>query len=286
MGCFHPLPAWRSRHGGITFRLKDARSQAERLELPCGRCFGCRHEYRRQWTMRCVMEAETHADNSFITLTYDDAHCPDSVQFRHLQLFFKRLRKEVGKVRYYACGEYGKEHSRPHYHAILFGYRFEDCVFLSGAGENTLYTSPLLERIWPFGFSTVGSVSYNSCAYVTGYVLKKSRNERDYINTETGEYLSPEFVTMSRRPGIGHAWLEKYKQETLRDDNVRLGSQVMLPPRYFVSKLSDVEQLALRARRAAGRDEDKSLDLSLRAYSRERVARSKHAAHSRRKLEE
>lgn len=50
---------------------------------------------------------------------------------RDLQLFFKRLRKyydkyskkynvPIGKIRYYACGEYGPVHFRPHYHIILW----------------------------------------------------------------------------------------------------------------------------------------------------------------------
>lgn len=48
-----------------------------------------------------------------------------------LQKFFKRLRKyfsdnekkyhiPYGKIRYYACGEYGPRHFRPHYHVILW----------------------------------------------------------------------------------------------------------------------------------------------------------------------
>lgn len=48
-----------------------------------------------------------------------------------LQLFFKRLRKyfddqskkyniPYGKIRYFACGEYGPKHFRPHYHIILW----------------------------------------------------------------------------------------------------------------------------------------------------------------------
>ena len=65
-----------------------------------------------------------HPHNAYITLTYNDDHLPanGSLQPRDLQLFWKRLRKaRTPGIRYYACGEYGDQTARPHYHAIIFG---------------------------------------------------------------------------------------------------------------------------------------------------------------------
>ena len=94
-----------------------------RLSLPCGRCVGCRLERSRQWAVRCMHEASMHMFNSFVTLTYDDNHLPEynSLNYKHFQDFMKRLRKSHNGVRFYMCGEYGEDFSRPHYHAIVTG---------------------------------------------------------------------------------------------------------------------------------------------------------------------
>lgn len=102
----------------------------EFIEIPCGKCLECRLEYSRQWANRCMLEAQDHEENCFITLTYDDPHLPrvddvdpetgEIVQYKtlvktDLQLFIKRLRKKLGgdcKVRYFAAGEYGTESLR------------------------------------------------------------------------------------------------------------------------------------------------------------------------------
>ncbi len=118
-----------------------------------------------------------HIDNSFITLTYDDDHLPSdgSLRAADLQKFFKRLRKSLSphKIRFYGCGEYGEQFKRPHYHAIIFGYDFPDKEFHSKENGNPIFHSPELAKIWPFGFNTVGHVSYESAAYVARYVTKK-----------------------------------------------------------------------------------------------------------------
>ena len=95
------------------------------LAVPCGKCIGCRIAKRKEWSLRMLHELTYHPQSSFITLTYDDYHLPsdNSLKKRHLQLFIKRLRKNLGerRIKYFACGEYGGQTMRPHYHAILFG---------------------------------------------------------------------------------------------------------------------------------------------------------------------
>ena len=71
-----------------------------------------------------------HTSNCFITLTYAPEHCPKdmSLNYEDFQLFMKRLRKRyTGKtIRFYMAGEYGESFDRPHYHACIFGFDFED----------------------------------------------------------------------------------------------------------------------------------------------------------------
>ena len=105
MACYHPLKGIRGEVNAngrrpllFSAQMVD-RSSSLPVLIPCGQCVGCRLERSRQWAMRCMDEAQMHKENSFITLTYDNAHLPEDGQLikRDLQLFFKRLRKDVKK---------------------------------------------------------------------------------------------------------------------------------------------------------------------------------------------
>ncbi|UOF78714.1 replication associated protein [Microviridae sp.] len=249
MACFHPLEAWRGRAGGPAVFSKPVDYPAIRLDLPCGQCIGCRLERSRQWAVRMMHEASLHLDNCFVTFTYAPEHLPRdlSLNKRHFQLFMKRLRKRCGKVRFFHCGEYGETTGRPHYHAILFGFDFPDKVFYSGDGENRVYTSELLDELWGFGECKIGSVTFESCAYVARYILKKVTGdaaEQHYLRCdEFGEAFSitPEYVTMSRRPGIAYEWFRKFGNEVFPSDEVISRGHAVRPPRYYDNLLELAE---------------------------------------------
>lgn len=238
MPCYYPLTAWRSRHRGpsgklgVTFRLGDGYADMP-LKLPCGQCVGCRLERSRQWAVRCVHEAQMHDRNCFITLTFRDADLPPggSLDVRHWQLFAKRMRKTVGSFRFFHCGEYGSLHMRPHYHAIIFGYDFPDRVlFKESPSGHSIFTSRILEGLWPYGFSSIGDVTFESAAYVARYVMKKvtgDASEEHYAGRK------PEYTTMSRRPGIGAGWFDKFKSDVFPSDEVILKGKRFKPPRYY-----------------------------------------------------
>ena len=120
---------------------------------------------------------------------------------RDFQLFAKKLRQDQkfkgmdGKngIRFYHCGEYGlccrkcglsgsfcrcerfyASIGRPHYHACIFNYDFPDKVPYKVTPQgHVLYVSKQLSRLWPFGFSTIGDLSWQSAAYTARYVMKK-----------------------------------------------------------------------------------------------------------------
>ncbi len=165
MACFSPLKGWKKPGGGITFTRCD--SAGVKQEIACGRCIGCRIDRSRQWAVRCMHESTLHEENSFITLTYAPKHLPangslSSGKRSHLQLFFKRLRKAIYPIliRYYACGEYGEELSRPHYHALIFGYEFPDKELWKTIRGNKIYESKMLESLWGMGFCSIGDVTF------------------------------------------------------------------------------------------------------------------------------
>jgi hypothetical protein len=145
----------------------------------------------------------------------------------------KRLRKALPdvKIRYFHCGEYGTLLSRPHYHAVIFGYDFPDKKLWSRRHGVNLFRSASLERLWPFGFSTIGEVTFESCAYVARYILKKQNGDDAdaYYNGKHKEY-----ITMSRRPGIARDWIDKYAGDVYPRDVVIVRNGLKCkPPRYY-----------------------------------------------------
>ncbi len=297
MACYSPLRAYRSRHvvdgkRALVFSVREGFSDME-VMLPCGQCIGCRVEKSRQWAMRCVHEASMHDDNCFVTLTYSDEFLPalGSLDKQAFALFMKRLRKryEPQRIRFYSCGEYGEESGRPHYHALLFGFDFPDKVFLRKRGEHTCWRSASLERLWPFGLSELGSVSFDSAAYVARYIVKKVTGELadahyERVDLSTGEVgqLEREYATMSRRPGIGRSWIDRFKGEVYRDDSVIVSGKRCKPVRYYDDVMAkDEPELVARLKRKRGRNIDVAEQAPDRLATREVVAAAELATFSR-----
>lgn len=211
------------------------------MTIPCGQCIGCRLEKARQWAIRCVHESKLWENNSFVTLTYNDLNLPidGSISKREVQLFMKRLRKEYGEgIRFYACGEYGEENKRPHYHLILFNIQFNDRELHSVRNGVKLYRSRKLEEIWTKGYSTIGDVTFESASYVARYVTKKITGDKAE-NHYNGKI--PEFALMSRRPGLGKGFVEEYYKDIyVKDEIIMRNGLKMKPPKYYDKIYDDI----------------------------------------------
>lgn len=182
-----------------------------------------------------------HEENCFITLTYSDENLVHGGQTptlypRDLQLFLKKLRKKFGKgIRFFACGEYGDENNRPHYHACIFGMDFKDKQYYRSRKGIKYYVSQTLAELWPQGTHTIGECNFETAAYVARYVMKKKTGPHALFYKELG--ILPEFTRMSRRPGVGSGWLEKYQSDVFpRDYIVIRGGKKCTPPKYYTSK--------------------------------------------------
>ncbi len=240
------------------------------MEVACGQCLGCRLDHSRMWAIRMVHEAATHENNSFITLTYDPEHLPKdgSLNKKHFQNFMKKLRHRIEpiRVRYYQCGEYGEKLTRPHYHAALFGYDFQDKELLTQQQDHNLYTSQMLSDTWGMGFVTLGELTFESAAYCARYVTKKINGKQaqdHYLRCDrygVAYWLQPEYSTMSRghksaackkrgscipgcecTGGIGASWYEKFKTDVFPSDEIPVpGSGVYKKvPRYYETILAN-----------------------------------------------
>ena len=258
MGCTRPLHGFRSVDGSI--RPKESQSTLYAQTVPCGRCMDCRLSAARAWAIRCIHEAQMHEDNSFLTLTYDQEHLPEdgSLQLEHFQKFMHDLRQAIYPklIRFFHCGEYGKLQlgdeqflGRPHYHALIFGHSFrEDRYAWKQRRGNQTFRSPQLEKLWPRGFSEIGEVTLQSAGYVARYITKKVTGEDEGAhywsapdpNGETWP-VKPEYVTMSRRPGIGFPWFKRYWRDLYPSDFVVIEGKKWPVPRYYDKLLEQLE---------------------------------------------
>lgn len=247
------------RNPGSSFELVE-----DYIEIPCGKCIGCRLQQSREWATRIMLEAQDHDECWFVTLTYDDEHVPE-LEFvkdidpdtgelldtgklltlckRDLQLFNKRLRKHFSydKIRFFACGEYGETTARPHYHSIYFGLHIKDLQFfkMSKLGDK-YFTSETLTRLWGKGHVLLAQVTWESAAYVARYVTKKlTGDSAKYWYDDIG--LCPPFTVMSRRPGIAFRYFDENASDLLRFDggfiSTKKGSVNFPNSKYFKRKL-------------------------------------------------
>lgn len=250
MPCFHPLQAWQSPQRSKLY-FRNPPGDASSLQVPCGQCIGCRLERSRQWAVRCMHEASLHKASCYITLTYDGAHLPSHGQlvYRDFQLFMKRLRKltHPKPVRFFMAGEYGDTLGRPHFHALIFGHNFNDKTLIRSKPV-ALYKSGSLSALWPYGFASVGEVTFESAAYVARYNLKKITGEaaaEHYQRTDpdTGEIirLVPEFTRMSLKPGIAGSWFDQFNKEVYPFDEVIVRGNPVKPPKYYDRLLERID---------------------------------------------
>jgi hypothetical protein len=260
--CYRPIKAYYgdyTKNGKRSIVFNHSKSlRGEKIELPCGKCIGCKQERARQWSIRCMHECYLHQENCFITLTYNDEHMPKngSLNTEDFQKFMKRLRRryEGKKIRFFHCGEYGDKFSRPHHHAIIFGVQFPDVRTHLKNGVEIRNPINILQELWsdkkgnPIGHVYSGEATKESCAYVAGYIQKKINGKRARehyaeIDKSSGEILyerKPEHITMSRNPGIGNKWFEKYKSDIFPCDSVVIDGIKMRVPKYY-EKLLDKE---------------------------------------------
>lgn len=321
MACFHPLQSYKllgkkTANGKDVYVFNQQAITGSYVAVPmrCGQCIGCRIDRSKDQALRCVHEASLWQNNAYITLTFNSQTLGDrnTLDRRDFQLFIKKLRKhhagmeqnKDGKspIRYYQAGEYGtvcwqcgksiKYHGkakhkfqpslgRPHYHACLFNFDFEDKYYWCTRRGNRLYRSETLERLWSHkitkgakndykpediferagklyaknGFATIGEVNFRSAAYIARYVTKKIWGERAaghyrVVNRSTGEITRalPEYVAMSNRSAIGADWYHSGGSgDCYPKDFITHGGRKYRIPKYY-DKLLEATQPGLARR--------------------------------------
>jgi len=258
MGCTAPITAYRPSNGGPLKFSPPKYGTAEQYQgitIPCGTCIACREEQARQQAVRIVHEAQSHEESSFLTMTYTDKHLPEhgSLNYEHLQKFWKKARKQLGKLRYYAVGEYGDKTLRPHYHAIVFGRAFTKDRIIIREQPSLLWISPELEDIWGMGQVTVGALTFETARYTASYVTKKLRSKQKYVRVdeETGELIALTQPRSFMSRNLGKEWWLKHGQHTTDHDFVVINGRRQKPPRAYDRWLGEKDKERLEEIKAS-----------------------------------
>lgn len=224
----------------------------EDITIACGKCMPCRINKTHEWALRCTHETNCWPTNIFVCLTIDDEHLegrtlgkdkytkkekvvsnPWSIYKKELQLFLKRFRKSIDHtIKYFACGEYGDEEysKRPHYHIIMFGgtssdFKYSHTIYKKGK-QYHLYKHPA----WPYGNINIGTCTYDSIRYTTGYIQKKLSGDlakKEYHDND----LNAPFRLSSQ--GIGLRWCLMNKNRMLNKKYcISRGKKVPIPKYY------------------------------------------------------
>ena len=168
--------------------------EGQLVRVPCGKCLPCRINHAMEWASRCEVEAMYYEGRScFVTLTVS----PENMKFasdgkptldkKVIQDFMKRLRISIERKysehldSFYAVGEYGSKRGRPHYHALLFGFRPHDLEFYKPSYSGyPLYKSKFIQDCWQQGLVFVGDgVNAASAGYCARYIQKKLKTSAD-----------------------------------------------------------------------------------------------------------
>lgn len=199
--------------------------------IPCGKCIMCRIKRTNEWTLRMLHELDYHKESCFITLTYeDDSPNYDGILHKeHLQKFFKRLRKYLGKkrIKYFSCGEYGSDTLRPHYHAIIFGHKFKNDIPL----KKGFWRNLDLEKLWKEGFSVIAPCNRLTLQYVAKYIQKYNSDD---------SYRQEKFSLISK--GIGERFVKDEGMRIMQIGKLTQGGTQVSIPRYYLKKLEKFSQ--------------------------------------------
>ena len=244
MGCNYPRYAWYGPRNPETGKLKpvfheEASTMLGSFELPCGKCAGCKAQYRQDWSTRCYCEAKARETSCMINLTYKTNHFPGGkphVSKEDIRGFIKRLRRAVDRrkpgtrISYLVVSEYGPKTGRPHYHGIIFGWEFPDIELDPEPTQkgNRMFKSELCERIWKKGRCRIGTAD-------TGEAAKYCM---DYLGKESSQWIGvdgrpDQFKMQSTCPAIGRTYYERWGKDIYPDDFIVIDGIKTPVPRVF-----------------------------------------------------
>lgn len=248
MACARPLSMWQVDGEWVMSEPLSSSSYPSQL-VGCGQCAPCRQSKAAQWSTRLQQEGYCHAESICATLTYAPEHLPahGSLVKSHITEFIKALRGRVAtrggsRFSFDACGEYSPELMRPHYHLGLFGYSPVTWDFYANSQSgNREYQAAELTEAWGRGLVTFQPWSAGAAGYCAGHQAWKLTGdlavETLAVLDASGQVIArrePEFHLMSRRPGIGRRFFERYGEQMVKLGHTVADAKEAPVPAYYL----------------------------------------------------
>lgn len=219
---------------------------ARHIVVPCGVCPPCKINHTQENTIRMWCEfKETEGETWFATFTYNDENLPpnNTLEKEAFQRFMKRLRKNFKqKIRYFACGEYGDKSGRAHYHAILFNLNLTDLKKIGKTKDGfQLFKQERLTKTWGMGHVTIspvtGKTALQYCAKYAQKVPNTKKAKKEWEITRPNQ--EPQFQLVSQRPGLGHDYFMKYKDNLYNQGQIHVRNANGVMKHYAIPKYFD-----------------------------------------------
>lgn len=186
------------------------------IDVPCGSCVQCLERKISANLGRLKAHAKKYNDYAlFVTLTIDDS--VELVDLRYPGVSKSHVQPIVNAIKhsnerkgtdysYFITSEYGSLTDRPHYHALLYGFK------------NPLECEKFLRKYYKTGFITISEANGARFNYVANSHISKCSHVPYYcpdINDGILELCNKPFVMCSR--GIGYKYVEKCQNQILKD---------------------------------------------------------------------
>lgn len=209
--------------------------------VPCGKCPECLRARANAWAFRIHTEMQHSTHPRFITLTYQctpkSFNGFDTLKKKDFQDFMKRLRNRTkNRLKYYACGEYGSETERPHYHLVLLN-------------QPKLWAldPKYITEAWTHGQIHIGEANIKTIHYTLKYMMKGKHIGQDELDDRENV-----FSLMSK--GMGKQFLTETMLNHIKTGQI---NHIVLPdgkkqalPRYYKDKIFTQSEKALIAKAA------------------------------------
>jgi tryptophan-rich hypothetical protein len=163
----------------------------------CRKCSQCKHLWTMDWAGRCIAESKTANYSYFVLLTYgrdeygDSGHIRAAVlTYSDVQLYLKKLREKIGKLKYFVVGEYGGRNGRTHWHMVLFTENPIKNEISWGELHN--------DETWTQGWMSIQPFKWQDGPYACKYIHKDVKDN-----------IAASMYNMSKKPPIGHEWFQR-----------------------------------------------------------------------------
>lgn len=220
----------------------------QQITVPCGKCPPCRARRSAGWAFRMMQEQKISDTSFMLTLTYNSDTIPITKNgYRSLcktdvQKFIKRLRKAskikdyglTKQIRYYACGEYGTQTKRPHYHLLIYNAHPDN-----------------IANAWKLDNKEIGSIHLAPLNMATIQYAFKYLQKAPTVGKHERDDRQREFQLFSK--GLGANYLSKnmvawHKANIAERMHIPIedGKKISMP-RYYKNKIyDDFEKLQVK----------------------------------------